>query len=296
MKKKVSIFLSIILVVCLVGVLPVEAKNKRTRLSDKKVQLNIGKTKTIKLNRATKKVKWKVANKKVVKIVKKSGQQKNKIKIKGLKAGKTKITAVCAGKKYVVNVTVKKKSSKSKNNTQKTIPETTKVEVTTVAETSTTKEVETTAKNEETTTEAETTNKETETTTEVESESTTTQNETPTTGVLNPYENTNIVATVEKSVITIEEELVINFTMQDYKEGQAMCWGYAPVKFEKYVDGEWVSIPSIQGFPEPMYATPGYEAQLKIQLNTYFDVSEGHYRWTHEVNWTEVSVEFDIVG
>lgn len=90
----------------------------RVELNKNRVEIYVGRTKTIKLKKAKKRVAWKVRNKKVVKIIKKSGAKKNNIQIKGLKKGKTTITAKCGKKKYVIKITVKKKVKKGNNNTQ----------------------------------------------------------------------------------------------------------------------------------------------------------------------------------
>ncbi|MCI9126033.1 MAG: hypothetical protein HFG28_02395 [Eubacterium sp.] len=115
MKKKLSIVLIIILLITqmsCIGIPKVSAKNSKTVISRNKIQMSIGKIKTIKIKNATKKVKWKIGNKKIVKIVKKAGAKNNTIKIKGLKAGRTKITAKCSKKKYIVKVIVKRKNRK----------------------------------------------------------------------------------------------------------------------------------------------------------------------------------------
>lgn len=121
--KKINVILILVLIITsfngMIVFNTVYAQNKKPTLSDKKIQINAGKTKTIKLKNVTKKVKWKVSNKKVVKITKKSGKKNNQIKIKGIKAGKTEITATCNKKKYVTKVTVKKKSE-GKNNKKTT--------------------------------------------------------------------------------------------------------------------------------------------------------------------------------
>lgn len=109
MRKTLSILLTITLVITLlsfIGPSEAYAQKKRTKLSSKKIELTVGETKKIKLSRPSKKVKWKVKNEKIVKIIKNSGKKNQTIKIKGLKAGKTKITAKCNKKKYTIKVTV----------------------------------------------------------------------------------------------------------------------------------------------------------------------------------------------
>lgn len=297
MKKNISILLVITLIVALVGVVPVSAKNKKTLLSAKTVIVNQGKKKIIQLKNPSKKVKWTVANKKIVKIQKKSGKKKNKITIKGLKAGKTKITATCAGKRYTVKITVKKKKETStmKNlvDTNKPVPEVATPEKSTQVTTpeSTTIEIAAPEQTTEEMTESETNE---ETTTEATSESETSEETTTKQVIDENYENKNIVASVEKESISMDEELVIIFTLQDYQEGQLLGYGVAPKKVEQYVNGEWVEITK-PGFEELWWEVTGGVATYKIQLNRYFDLEPGHYRWTHEVNWVDVSVEFDII-
>ena len=85
---------------------PVSAASKPA-LSKKTVTLKKGKTTTIKLKNARKKVVWKSSNSKVVKVVKKKGKYRSTVTIKGLKKGKATITAKCGKKTYKCRVTVK---------------------------------------------------------------------------------------------------------------------------------------------------------------------------------------------
>lgn len=87
----------------------------KPKLNKKKVSVYVGKTKTIKLKNANRKVKWSTSNKKI-KIVKKSGKYSNTVKIKGKKKGTVKLTAKVNGKKYVCKVTVKKKAANTSTN------------------------------------------------------------------------------------------------------------------------------------------------------------------------------------
>lgn len=381
MKRVFTIMLSIVLMCNLLvsfKVTNVEAKSK-IQLSKKSATIYVGKTKTIKLKNVNKKVKWTVKNKKLVTISKKSGQYKNKITIKGKKAGKTTVIAKIGKKKYQCSIAVKKEQIEE--TTAKVIPETTtKV----IPETTTKKEEPTidSAKKDTIEMNASYDNEIlTVTITNYKKEELhvgygdgklekyvdgqwingwpgggytaieilrlvglnqsisfrigfcgkgyegigdtekglnsghyryshnleaynkgegwiTTEFdvvESPT-DIQNPYENKNIIATVKNDKITVEDDLVLIFTLQDYKEGQGMEWSYAPNKLEKYEDGEWINIPSVSGFPEPMYSVIGKEATFNMPLKDYFEFSEGHYRWTHEVNYTNVSVEFDVYG
>ena len=94
----------------------VQAKSKKIALSNKKITIVVGKSKTLRLKNAKKAVKWKTSSKKKV-TVKKTG--KNKCKITAKKTGKATITAVYKGKKYKCSVTVKK--AKKKDNKDKNI-------------------------------------------------------------------------------------------------------------------------------------------------------------------------------
>lgn len=324
MKKRLSLLLVIVLTITLLGTFPVSAKTKKVSLSAKSVKVVKGMTQIIQLKNAPKNVKWKVADNKTVKISKKSGKKKNKITVKGRKAGKTKITATCAGKKYTVKVTVKKKTTEENATTKAPVEVTTKpvVEVTTEESTpeptveptipemseetnpeQPTEEVmpdgATTEGTETKVTTTGVTSEKTsigETTIEVTSESITDEETTTSQRFVENYDNKDIVATAEKDKITPDEDLVIIFTLQNYQEGQLIGYGVAPKKVEKYVDGEWIRVPAlVSGFIEPWYGVSGGEARHIASLRGYFPMEPGHYRWTHEVNWVDVSVEFDII-
>lgn len=275
-QKKLSIMLTLIIVInllCMAGIHnKAYAKSKKPLLTSKKVQLNVGKTKTIKLKNAPKKVKWKVANKKVAKIVKKSGKKSNIIKIKGLKAGKTKITATCSGKKYVVTVKVKKYSSKTKP-TSTDIKETTR----TVQET-TQNVVETTVIEEITTVEQEPTNKVEETTT---------------------YDDKYCVrAKLKDALVKLGDDLNIYFVA----ENKEYTYGYEPGTLEIYDDesrgwkelkvkddAKWTDIAGV-------ISSDGTESLLTVPLNDYYeDIQLGEYRYTHQVSGIKISVDFVIV-
>ena len=84
------------------------SKKKVIELSYKKLTLNPGKTKTIKLKGASaKKVRWTTSNKKTATV--------KKGKIKAKKVGKATITAKYKGKKYKCQVTVKNAEKSSQN-------------------------------------------------------------------------------------------------------------------------------------------------------------------------------------
>lgn len=85
---------------------PVSAASKPS-LSKKAVTVQKGRSTTIKLKNAGKKVVWKSSNSKIVKVVKKKGKYRNVATIKGLKKGKATITAKLGKKSYKCRVTVK---------------------------------------------------------------------------------------------------------------------------------------------------------------------------------------------
>ena len=113
-----------------------QAKTKAPVLNNKKVVVKKGKTKTVKLKNATKKVQWKVVSgRKNVKIIKMSGKYQNKIKLKAVKKGNAVLVAVHGKKIYTVKVTVQGKSAVIPQPTVKPKEEpSTKEEVTTEGE------------------------------------------------------------------------------------------------------------------------------------------------------------------
>jgi len=90
---------------------PVSAASKPV-LSRKTVTVRKGKSTTIKLKNARKKVVWKSSNSKIVKVVKKTGKYRSNVTVKGLKKGKAYITAKCGKRTYKCKVTVKNTKSK----------------------------------------------------------------------------------------------------------------------------------------------------------------------------------------
>ena len=155
MKRILTIVLTLALIVTMMpmNLTNVNAKST-TRLSSKKIVLQVGKTKKLKVKNkpAGVKVVWKSSKKKVATVSKKG-------KVKAKKPGKTTITAKVGKKKYKCKVIVKRKNSikvtkPSDNNNSVINQVTTKSEpsqiVTTKAEVNTTK-TETTKKNDSTT-------------------------------------------------------------------------------------------------------------------------------------------------
>ena len=155
MKRILTIVLTLALIVTMMpmNLTNVNAKST-TRLSSKKIVLQVGKTKKLKVKNkpAGVKVVWKSSKKKVATVSKKG-------KVKAKKPGKATITAKVGKKKYKCKVIVKRKNSikvtkPSDNNNSVINQVTTKSEpsqiVTTKAEVKTTK-TETTKKNDSTT-------------------------------------------------------------------------------------------------------------------------------------------------
>ena len=152
MKRILTIVLTLALIVTMMpmNLTNVNAKST-TRLSSKKIVLQVGKTKKLKVKNkpAGVKVVWKSSKKKVATVSKKG-------KVKAKKPGKTTITAKVGKKKYKCKVIVKsiKVTKPSDNNNSVINQVTTKSEpsqiVTTKAEVKTTK-TETTKKNDSTT-------------------------------------------------------------------------------------------------------------------------------------------------
>ena len=114
-KKYLSILTAIVL---LSGILPVDVSMaaKKVALSDKKLTVTVGKTKTLKLKNNKKSVKWTVISGK--KYVQLKNKKKTSVKIVAKKKGTAKVQAKVGKKKYVCKVTVKKsqKSTTSTNN------------------------------------------------------------------------------------------------------------------------------------------------------------------------------------
>lgn len=244
--------------------------------------MTVGKTYKIKLKNPSKKVKWKVANKKIVKIVKKYRKKNNTIKIKGLKAGKTKITARVGKKKYTVKVTVKNRKFTGKQ------PPTT--EVTTTPEiTITTPE----------TTVVETTTEEPSSNIEV-----TTPEETTT------VEPGKLVAELEDDTLASNQDPVINFYMYAPTD-LVVGISYNPYKLEVLQNDQWIELQQSDTFTGIVgIAGVSWENPLSVCIpltSVYGNLGIGHYRYTHSVsghhmNTSEqdypnhISVEFDVVS
>ena len=137
-RKIISIILALVLVFTSIPAVSysLQAKTKAPVLNSKKVVVRKGKTKTVKLKNARKKVQWKIVNgRKNVKIIKKSGKYQNKIKLKAVKKGNAVLVAVHGKKIYTLKVTVQGKSAVIPQPTVKPKEEaTTKEEVTTKEE------------------------------------------------------------------------------------------------------------------------------------------------------------------
>lgn len=113
-RKMMSIILVLAIVFTSIPVMSysVQAKTKAPSFSKKNIDITMGKTKTVKLKNATKKVRWKVVDgRKNVKIVKKFGKNQNKIKIKAKEKGSAVLVAVHGKKIYTLKVVVKDKNA-----------------------------------------------------------------------------------------------------------------------------------------------------------------------------------------
>lgn len=85
---------------------PLQVEAASTKLSKSKISVKEGKTTVLTVKNPTQKVKWSTSNKKVVKIVKKSGTKQSKVTLQGIKKGTATITAKVGTKKLKAKVTV----------------------------------------------------------------------------------------------------------------------------------------------------------------------------------------------
>lgn len=90
-----------------VGAQTVEAATPRVVLNKKKITIREGQKLTLSVRNASGKVTWKSSNKKIVKVVSASGSKKQKVSLKGLKAGKVTVTAKVGNTKLKAVITVK---------------------------------------------------------------------------------------------------------------------------------------------------------------------------------------------
>ena len=114
--KLAAWILSLMMLVSILPAAQVNAATKKIKISQTKVILTVGKTKTLSLKNVSKKQKKKIkwtSSKKSVATVSKSG------KVKAKKAGTATITAKLGRKKYKCKVTVKKKATKKKSSKKK---------------------------------------------------------------------------------------------------------------------------------------------------------------------------------
>ena len=129
-----AILLTLVLTLSMANGLVFNVSAASPKLNKKKVTITVGKTVKLKVkkNKAKKKVKWKSANKKIVKVTKKG-------KIKGIKPGKTVVTAKVGKKKLKCKVKVVAKKQTTKPTVKPTVPATTKAPVQTTQAPVTTK-------------------------------------------------------------------------------------------------------------------------------------------------------------
>ena len=112
--KKVSssLFILLMIALCLFLCQAGAQAAAKPSLSRKSLTIKAGKTKTLSVRHASRKVKWSTSNKKIAKIKKKSGKHNQKVVIKaGKKAGKCYIKAKIGKKTLKCKITVKKKAA-----------------------------------------------------------------------------------------------------------------------------------------------------------------------------------------
>lgn len=128
-KKMTDIFVIVlaITVICFTNNRNVVWGKLPEKRTGKIVTINIRNTKKIKLKNASKKIRWKVNKKGIVKIVKRKGKN-NIVIIKGINVGSTKLIAKCRNERYTFDINVKK-SKKNKKSIDKQTVETTKYTV-----------------------------------------------------------------------------------------------------------------------------------------------------------------------
>lgn len=325
----IAVVLVLALILTGVSVKPLTAtyaKAKSLALNKKKIVMTVGQTQKIKLKNTGEKVKWTVAKKKVVKIVKKTGKYTNVIVIKGLKAGSTKITAKCGKKKYTLRVRVQKADQTSialaiaqETNTKKITETTVKAAETTnekVVWEQTTKEQMTTE--EETTSEQiveiPTTSEETteKSTSEEASETVTTQKltteEETTTAPETTTRETKLVAEVLNDGLTTDDELQIKYYFDGPTE-VVISTDENPHTLEIYEDGKWIELEDrkeSENFDGMPIISQERSYILKLPLSQIYEgVRPGHYRYTQPLYGSHlyegenpygesISVEFDV--
>lgn len=289
MKKSMCLVMVICLVVSSVSVFAID-KDIKTTLTNKKISIEIGKKKSVKLKNVEKGVKWKITKGKKIISIERKGKYKNRIIIKGKKAGKAVIVAKYKKKTYRVKVVVNKKKGKKEINTKQ--QETTKMPEITSTEKATTPE----------TSVAETSTEEA-TTEMIEHQ---------------------IFAELQNNVIVQGKDLLtITYYVKEGNIGIPATYVYtsAPLMFQRYENGMWVDVP-LTGEPfqsDYVWITPYEPEVVEVDLTKHYgELSEGRYRYTKRFvfndglypdEWTpdeyingdnvdgkEVTVEFDIVS
>ena len=111
MKKTIKRVTAFIAAICIIGGLTIHACNPASvsaaapKFSKKKITLRVGKTKTLKIKNADKKVSFSISNKNARLTVK----SQYRCVIKGKHAGKCILTAKCGNRKLKCRITVKEK-------------------------------------------------------------------------------------------------------------------------------------------------------------------------------------------
>lgn len=101
--KSLAVVLSFVMILTIISPSNVQAAKKIT-LSKTKVTLYVGKSTSLKLKNATKKITWSSSDEDVAMVTSKG-------KVRAIDKGTCKITAKCNGKKYICRVTVKEKEA-----------------------------------------------------------------------------------------------------------------------------------------------------------------------------------------
>ena len=101
--KSLAVVLSFVMMLTIISPSNVQAAKKIT-LSKTKVTLYVGKSTSLKLKNATKKITWSSSDEDVAMVTSKG-------KVRAIDKGTCKITAKCNGKKYICRVTVKEKEA-----------------------------------------------------------------------------------------------------------------------------------------------------------------------------------------
>lgn len=104
MKKKTTILITLITILCLLASTTVMASAATVKISKKSTTINAGSSTTLKITGTTKKISWSSSSKSIASV---ASTGKYSAKVTAKKAGTAKITAKVGTKKYTCKVTVK---------------------------------------------------------------------------------------------------------------------------------------------------------------------------------------------